>query len=391
MADSNQSLFRYARIDFPRSGDFAEDLDALCQCFPRIEQRMFPVRFRKKESVPFMVERETRLYDLDSITRWGEFAPHYTPDPDCLNFTVETPPAGTLALAPYLARQAEANYGHVTQPAWRTDDAGQIDWKKPPSPPKCYWWVKGWLSPCDIGLDIGFVPGAPVNLQLAFYTHAREIAPKKRKLVESALSACQTRFEKFNAYHFGFEEVADSPKLKLALLDHQENPVRAVVEWTDRSEFEPVLKDLRALLIDLSKMLPQYGERLWMQNIPAVKAVEWSTEFYRAFDWHLVSYAARFRKNFHPDQLKESTPPEGFWQIPLFHIRPGRSAECSAHVYLIQTEAERIYEIQTTDPSSYADLQKLVGQLNLAVTFWDGPNSERWGLHKLLKRDAREV
>jgi hypothetical protein len=123
-----------------------------------------------------------------------------------------------------------------------------------------------------------------------------------------------------------------------------------------------------------------------MNRFNASEVIDASRFFEESFGTQCLLYYAHPHQGFHPDQLSGETPTEGYWNIPLFKVRPGRSAESQATLYLVQTNRERWFEIQTSDRFSQADLPKYVESLPHAITFWDGPNKERWGLNNLLKK-----
>ena len=305
-----------------------------------------------------LVHRETQLFEWESISRWGKIVRGLVTLPDAIALCLESNKATGLLPCFEFART-------------RPDKAFKI--KFDGRAPGCYATIR-----------INYTPSASMLISL----NCSETVPVKQaaKLTEF-FDLYKSTWPCFSGVTLDLKEEPSGKMLAVSPVSQtgQSNPLQK--EITDLATIDVLLESLPQLLVGMAKIFPQY-EEWYFHSFTQDEIVEASEFYCQRLGTHALLFTVHAHEGFHPDQLLGEVPTEGFWQIPLFNIRPGRSDESSATVFLIQTLNERFFEVQTADSHSAEDFRKYLEKqpLPFPVIAWDGPNNDRWGLNQLRKQ-----
>ena len=352
------SGFSYWRLEKNAGKTLEEDLVTLTEAFTRITDQCYPRKIKRKQCIPMLVHRETRLYEWESISRWGKIVRGLVTLPDAVALCLQSKQANELLPCLKFAR---AHPDLVTSIQF----SGRA--------PGCY-----------ADLKLAYLPTARLRIELDFPSavNVKQVA----KLTEF-FDLFKLTWPCFSDVKLEFQEEPSGKSLAASFVSQAGRSSPLQREVTDSGNMEALQESLPQLLVGMAKIFPQY-EEWYFHSFTQHEIVEASEFYCEQVGTHALLFTVHPHEGFHPDQLWGEVPTEGFWQIPLFNIRPGRSNESSATVFLIQSLNERFFEVQTADPHSAEDFRKYLENqpLPFPVIAWDGPNDDRWGLSQLKKK-----
>jgi hypothetical protein len=362
--------FHYIALDISPNMQPEDALPRLKKGFRRVTELYFPVKKRRQESVyEYVAFREQPFADARSISDWCEIAHRIYYDPRVFTIYAEaispTGNRGAEVLIPFLAPERRPFY---------------------------------WSFNCRLAGKRNFDVTVEFNERRS--THVAKITLSYPEELENQFAK---HIDQAKAYwQVLTKHVGVLSDLKADYVwNAEKNVFECVFEGIDKMRFErghyiefddignatETLEEVFVAMEKLEKIFSKYKE-FFISDVTFDNAVEVFRLLLENGMNPMPYFAGKYKNGFHPDQFRNHFPKEGYWQFPMFSVRVGRTEEDDALGYLVQTPTERIWELQIPGHISQKTIDTFLSKqsFDFPVQRWDGPNNERWGLHKL-RRD----
>lgn len=349
----------YVRIELDDPSSLEGSLKTLKALLPKVVQNYFPYKkMVGAEWYGFNFIREDPLLDWRSISAWCDVSSETSHTDECCQLLETVPPSKLLAkvtptMIELIRKEREVSYG-ITFYTQKYKNGIEVE-----------------LSQLDKQLRVEFdfskflsrEASAIESLKLAWSNAQKLVADLKHVSLDIGKKAT-----------FNLDEtrakggVPESSPNRLTL-SHGGSGIRtcltSILKWAMLCEplFELTSSNLSLQLLpsDAAKISQQLSEEFGKQLA--------------------IHFDGSYRPEYHPDQVLNDFPPEGYWVLPMFAIRGGKENWQTIVFNLIQTPKERFFEANVANEKY---LEKIKGKVEFKA--YEGAAEKRWGLHKLRKR-----
>jgi hypothetical protein len=349
----------FVRIELMDPDDFDLSLKKLRACFPKVENVYFPFKNMKGGSTyGFSFHKTDLLLDWTSISKWClvESATNY--ESDCCNLLCS--PKAVEVLTPCIPVMASLI-----------------------------------RSKREFSCDLSFVLAKRKSqLELKLIAEDDRLAvlfelcellgghAKTTEVMNRVWSSATKKFPPLKQAAVSFED-----RIKFAIPTKSDSlcTTKAGVKLTvsGSAGIKTALKKAFELTMDIREWFEDWHTSFSSQLTPD-EAPKIAKAFDACCDDATIHFDGTYHPKFHPDQVREEFPLEGFWQLPLFEVRFGRQFYEMFTFQLVQTPKERFFELELSGAEELAKLKQWL-KPKKALQIYDGPTNKRWDLHKLRK------